>query len=221
MLHLGIETATRTCAAALIKEGALLAESSLNIKNIHAARLFELIESLFRSSGSDLKQLEAVSVSIGPGSFTGLRIGLASAKGIAMGLNIPVIPVSTLRALACQAPLSTGRIYPFIRARKNEYYTAAVLRTNWADEMEEVKILNPETAQEQLETPCMLIGDISEINITNPDILRAPAFANIPSARYIAGIGTEKLHRGDSPAYETLIPSYGQDFIAEKPKKRA
>ncbi|MDZ7723989.1 MAG: tRNA (adenosine(37)-N6)-threonylcarbamoyltransferase complex dimerization subunit type 1 TsaB [candidate division KSB1 bacterium] len=221
MLHLGIETATPTCAVALLTDDTLLAESRLNIRNVHASRLFQLIDSLFRHADRRMQDLNAVSVSIGPGSFTGLRIGLASAKGIATGLDIPVIPVPTLSALARQAPAENGRLYPFIRARKNEYYTAPVLRTDWDDHIGEVMIVHPENVEEKLKTPCMLIGDTRELNISHPDIHIAPAFAHLHSALHVALTGRDLYLQGDLSEFDTLIPLYGQDFVAEKPKKRA
>jgi tRNA threonylcarbamoyladenosine biosynthesis protein TsaB len=102
----------------------ILAEYQLNVKNTHSQRLMPLIVSLFRDSGADKSRLEGVALSIGPGSFTGIRIGMATAKGLCQGLNIPAVGVMTLDALAEACTFFSGLICPILDARKNQVYTA-------------------------------------------------------------------------------------------------
>ncbi len=97
---LAIETATEICSAALVQSGKIISHRSINEKNIHSEQLMVLIDKMVHESNISKNAIRAVAVSIGPGSFTGLRIGLSSAKGFALALNIPLIPVPTLDGLA-------------------------------------------------------------------------------------------------------------------------
>ena len=124
MLLLAIDTTTRVCSVALGDHEKILAEYQLNVKNTHSQRLMPLIVSLFRDSGADKSRLEGVALSIGPGSFTGIRIGMATAKGLCQGLNIPAVGVMTLDALAEACTFFSGLICPILDARKNQVYTA-------------------------------------------------------------------------------------------------
>ena len=99
-LILCIETATKTCSVALAEDGKLLACKEQHGVYSHAQNLTLFIEEVFKESKRDIKELDAVSVSIGPGSYTGLRIGLSTAKGLCYTLDIPLITVSTLEAMA-------------------------------------------------------------------------------------------------------------------------
>jgi len=124
LLLLAIDTTTRVCSVALGDHEKILAEYQLNVKNTHSQRLMPLIVSLFRDSGADKSRLEGVALSIGPGSFTGIRIGMATAKGLCQGLNIPAVGVMTLDALAEACTFFSGLICPILDARKNQVYTA-------------------------------------------------------------------------------------------------
>ena len=124
MLLLAIDTTTRVCSVALGDHEKIWAEYQLNGKNTHSQRLMPLIVSLFRDSGIDKSRLEGVALTIGPGSFTGIRIGMATAKGLCQGLNIPAVGVMTLDALAEACTFFPGLICPILDARKNQVYTA-------------------------------------------------------------------------------------------------
>lgn len=122
---LGIDTATRVCGVALMNDQELIAEYIQNIKKTHSQRLLPLIDSLLRDTGVAKNTIEAVAVAAGPGSFTGLRIGVSTARALAQGLNIPAIGVSTLESLAQN--LVTGEnelICPILDARRDQVYTA-------------------------------------------------------------------------------------------------
>ena len=99
---LAIETSSRICSVSLYISDNLYSEFSVNQKNIHSEKLFELINKTLESLEYSFDQIKAIAVSIGPGSFTGLRIGVSAAKGLAFGRKIPIIPVPTFEALALQ-----------------------------------------------------------------------------------------------------------------------
>lgn len=119
---LAIETATAVCGVALVQDGEVRAEESVRLPNTHAEKLMDLLDAVLRRTGVALRNLDAVAVSIGPGSFTGLRIGLSVAKGLAWAHDLPVVPVPTLRALAARAGGSPDEVVALIPARKGEVY---------------------------------------------------------------------------------------------------
>ena len=127
MTVLGIETATVVCAAAVAADGNIVAEQALEQHAVHAEKLLTLVDRVLRTSRVTAAQLDAVAVSIGPGSFTGLRIGLSVAKGLVYATGRPLVAVPTLEALACRIGGWPG--YPrgvpllaVLDARRNEVY---------------------------------------------------------------------------------------------------
>jgi tRNA threonylcarbamoyladenosine biosynthesis protein TsaB len=124
LLLLAIDTTTKICSAALGDSNKILAEYTLNIKNTHSKHLMPLIVSLFKDAGVDKSLLEGVVVNVGPGSFTGIRIGMATAQGLCQGFNIPVLGVMNLDALAEACSFYNGLICPILDARREQTYTA-------------------------------------------------------------------------------------------------
>lgn len=124
MIILGLETATNVCGVALLDDDRVLAEFSTSGRLTHSQRLMPLVEQALREVGVDRGRLDGIAVSAGPGSFTGLRIGLATAKGLGFALDRPVLPVPTLDALAFNVWSWPGLICPLLDARKNQVYAA-------------------------------------------------------------------------------------------------
>ncbi|RLD35750.1 MAG: tRNA (adenosine(37)-N6)-threonylcarbamoyltransferase complex dimerization subunit type 1 TsaB [Bacteroidetes bacterium] len=130
-LIINIETATQVCSVALAKDGELLAIRELNEKNVHAEVLTNFIQEVIDESSLTLKDLDAIAVSMGPGSYTGLRIGLSTAKGLCYSLDKPLIAISSLQAMAQYAAFElqdklkkNTLLTPMIDARRMEVYTA-------------------------------------------------------------------------------------------------
>jgi tRNA threonylcarbamoyladenosine biosynthesis protein TsaB len=128
-LLLLIETATTSCSVALVQQGQVLAIKELNERNIHAEVITVFIEDIFKKEDKTYNDLDAVAVSSGPGSYTGLRIGVSTAKGLCFALDKPLISVETMQAMAdgMAAKLaegSTALLCPMIDARRMEVYTA-------------------------------------------------------------------------------------------------
>ena len=122
MIILGIESAALTASAAIVAEGRLLAEYTVNHKKTHSQTLLPMLDEIVRMTELDKKSIGAVAVSAGPGSFTGLRIGAATAKGLGLALGVPLIPVPTLDALAYNLFGSDALICPVMDARRNQVY---------------------------------------------------------------------------------------------------
>ena len=156
MLLLALDTTTKVCSAALGDGERIWAEYLLNTGNTHSKHLMPLLISLLKDAGVHKSQLQGVAVSVGPGSFTGIRIGMATAKGLSQGLNIPVVGVMTLDALAEACVFHRGLICPLLNARKNQVYTA--LYRGWPDGPEMVE----ETAALSLEELCRKLDAYQE-----------------------------------------------------------
>ncbi len=127
MTILGIETATAVCGVALLRDGAVLAEESVLERYAHAEKLFGFLDDVLERAGVKLQALQGIAVSIGPGSFTGLRIGLSVVKGLHVATGVPVVAVPTLEALAWRAvpevrDAGIGKILAVLDARREEVY---------------------------------------------------------------------------------------------------
>lgn len=124
MYVLGLESSTLAASVAVVNEKGLLAEYTVNTRKTHSERLLPLVDSLLSEVGIGPTDLSAVAVAKGPGSFTGVRIGVASALGLARSLQIPLFGIPTLEALAAGALPFPGLICPILDARRQQVYTA-------------------------------------------------------------------------------------------------
>ena len=219
---LGIETATSVCAVALVREGKVAGESLLDEGRIHAEKLMGQIVAVLGSGG--LESLGAVAVSIGPGSFTGLRIGLSVAKGIAFARDIPLAAVPTLGALALHAAgtdnLERGtRLLAALEARRDEVYCQLFEVTEedvvplWEardltlEELmgeldgSEVRVTG-EAAGKLLSRP----GRAGNLSAVSPKALRS-------SGASVAILGGKLLREGKADDPSFLEPRYIKDFF--------
>ena len=124
MYILGIETSTKTGSVAIVSEDGVIAQYSLNIEVTHSERLMSTVDRVLTDTGFQIADMDGYAVAIGPGSFTGLRIGLAAVKGLALVTGKPVAAVPTLKALAWNLPYAAYPVCPMLDARKNEVYAA-------------------------------------------------------------------------------------------------
>ena len=177
MRIIGIDTATTAASVALVDNGLLISEKSNpsrapanngdrpKAKSNHAETILPLLESLLESTGISLQDINGLAFSIGPGSFTGLRIGLSTVKGLAYGSRLPVVGVSTLLAQAARVTHYDGLICPLLDARKNEVYAALFKKTGdavyrlsedgVASAAGIIEIIRPLANG----APCLMIGD--------------------------------------------------------------
>lgn len=124
MRVLGIDSSTLVAGVAVVDEEKVIMEGFLQTKKMHSERLLPLLDTWLRQAELDLEELDGIAVTIGPGSFTGLRIGIATAKGLAQGTGKSLVGIPTLDALALNLAGAAGFICPILDARKNEVYTA-------------------------------------------------------------------------------------------------
>lgn len=233
MRILALDTATASCTAAVVDGNQILAELSLQIPRAHSTRLMPLIDQAVRESGVSKCDLEAVAAGIGPGSFTGLRIGLATAKGIAFALGIPTVGVPTLQSLAYGTGAQIGLVVPMLDAKRGNVYTAVYGAgdrdpATWVELMppthmsveqlaEEIRILRSGLQQTwQFVTLC---GDAAEQyadSLKLGESLRmASAGAMLPRAWAVGAVGASLLSQGKGIDPDHLLPAYLRKSEAE------
>ncbi len=162
MRYLTIDTATKITTLALGENGKLVAENFLHTGKTHSERLIPMLDQLLNASDWKLNELDFIGAVRGPGSFTGIRIGIATAQGIAQVLGIPVIGISTLDTLAWAGRHRTEETVVILDARKNEFYTA---RYRWFDKRkctDPPKAINPEKLAaelKELDRTFLFVGD--------------------------------------------------------------
>ncbi|HYB42734.1 MAG TPA: tRNA (adenosine(37)-N6)-threonylcarbamoyltransferase complex dimerization subunit type 1 TsaB [Candidatus Methylomirabilis sp.] len=222
-----METATLAGSVALLAGGRLVGQTVLDVALTHSERLMAMIDRLLRDAGWRIEQLEALAVSIGPGSFTGLRVGLATVKGLALALGIPVVAVPTLDALAGNLPFAAAPVCPLLDARKGEVYLSLY---RWAgDRMErewEYLALSPRAAAAKLEPPVIVLGDgvpacLPFLSEREGDLHVAPAAQSVPSAAVVGQLGLGLLESGAAVPAESLEPLYLRPSEAELKARRS
>jgi tRNA threonylcarbamoyladenosine biosynthesis protein TsaB len=228
MTVLGIEAATSVCGAALVRNGAVIGESSLVAPQLHSEKLLSLVDGLLRSAGMPVKELGGIACSAGPGSFTGLRIGLSVAKGLAYAAELPLAAVPTLEALALRSVrdgrlASGGRVLAALDARRDEVY-AALYHWNGAvlGPVIPTSAVTVQTLLLQLERfageRLVLTGDGSAKLVRGAagradDMFAAPEPGQeLCSAAAVAILGEERLRAGAWADLESLEPEYGKEF---------
>lgn len=123
MKIIGIDSSGLVASVAILEDNKLVAEYTVNNKKTHSQTLLPMLEEIVASSGLDMKEIDAIAIAAGPGSFTGLRIGSATAKGLGLALKKPIVPVSTLEALAYNLYGTDSLVCPIMDARRNQVYT--------------------------------------------------------------------------------------------------
>jgi len=225
-LILQIETATSCCSAALAKDGSILASREINERNIHAEVITKFIEEVAAVVGIRLTDLDAVAVSCGPGSYTGLRIGVSVAKGLCFALDIPLIAVGTLEAmaygvisLAKQKPDDQTLLCPMIDARRMEVFTAIFNTAGELVKPTAAEIINENSfAGLLVNNKILFFGDGAEkcrsvlSGNANADFLTG--FIN--SAAYLTQTALKKFEENKFEDVGYFEPFYLKDFIAGK-----
>lgn len=216
MRVLAIDTATWRCSVALVRDGVVLAERAERTTSNHAGTLPRLVDETLRLAGTKLEGDDALAVTIGPGSFTGLRIALGFAKGIAYAGGHRLLGVPTLDALALVAPPTSERVCAVLDARKREVYAGVY---EWSGErlvrLGEPVAIAAETLARQLGGRCTFIGDAVESygdvfrGVLGAGAVLLPSEQHPPSAVATARLATGRL-RGADPAddLESLEPRY-------------
>lgn len=224
-LILGIETSTEICSVAIGQNGICIAQKSLPVPNGHASLLHQLVDKTLKESNYTLKDLQAIAISMGPGSYTGLRVGVSTTKGYAYALNIPVITINTLQSLSAHYltlyPETNSLLVPMIDARRMEVYTAT-----YNNKLETIH-----------ETSAMVIDTFSFLELLNKnkiaffgngsekcqDILSHPNatfFQNITcNAGGLIPLAQIAFNNNNFANLAYFEPYYLKDFVGTTPKK--
>jgi tRNA threonylcarbamoyladenosine biosynthesis protein TsaB len=218
---LNIETATKNCSVALAKDGkTILCKEIAEEGYSHAERLHVFIEEIIKETGITLQDLSAIAVSQGPGSYTGLRIGVSAAKGLCYALDIPLIAVDTLQALAAQVTISSGLIIPMIDARRMEVYSA-IFSPSLEKKREVLAQIIDENSFEDRQETLYFVGDCAEkcklvLTKENHVFLEEIVY---PSAKEMSVLSFEKFKISDTVDVAYFEPFYLKDFMITVPKK--
>jgi len=215
---LNIETATKNCSISIAKDGeTLLCKEMAEQGYSHAEKLHVFIEEALKEASLDFSDLTAISVSQGPGSYTGLRIGVSAAKGLCYALDIPLIAVDTLEVLASQLKISEGIIIPMIDARRMEVYSA-IFDANGEKTRETKAEIIDEKSYEEINEKIHLIGDgamkFKEI-LTDNKFIFYPEIV-YPSAKEMSRLSFEKHKKSDTVDVAYFEPFYLKDFMISK-----
>ncbi len=215
MLILALDTSTEKGSLALWAEARLLAEISLDAPGTYLQHLLPKVEELLQAAGRRLEEVGAIAVSQGPGNFTGLRISLATAKGLAWGLACPLVPVSTLEVLAAQFPFQPHPIAVLMDAKRQELY----LGRYHCPEAEPQPLSDPvrlplDELPGRLTPPLLLTGPgltayESYLKDHLPSgLLWAPPEMRYPRAATLARLGQSRWQQGLIAAPASLVPHY-------------
>ncbi|PWJ44526.1 tRNA (adenosine(37)-N6)-threonylcarbamoyltransferase complex dimerization subunit type 1 TsaB [Sediminitomix flava] len=223
---LSIDTSTPICSVALHQtNGELLGVSELHIDKSHSASLAVLVDELVRNTGTTLQDLKAVAVSMGPGSYTGLRIGTATAKGYCYTLDIPMIAVSTLAAMAQNVKrfVMEGKalICPMLDARRMEVYTAFYNKDLEMVKEVHPKVIDETSFQEELaDSPIYFFGNGApkSVEVIQHENVR---FVDgiYPSAKYIGELACQKFEKEEFVDVAYFEPFYLKEFRMSPSKK--
>ena len=212
MKILAIETSTYFGSVALSEDKEIIATYSLNIKSTHSERVMPLISQMLNDVQINISQIDTIVVSIGPGSFTGLRIGLATAKGIAYVNKIPIIPISTLKSLANNLAYPKYDICALIDAKRNDLYLGLFSPT--LEEKYPACAISPEKVGNLLKQPVIFVGNgFSQykediLNNLNVAYKLAPPHLNFPTATSLISLALGREYIYSLESISEIHPLY-------------
>ena len=217
---LNIESSSTNCSVSLSKNGELLSVKEKNDeKYSHSTKLHSYIDSVLNKENIDIKDLSAIAVSKGPGSYTGLRIGVAAAKGLCFSLDIPLISISTLLVLSKKIKIDSGLIIPVLDARRDEVYSAIFDSQYNVIEKDSPTIINSESfSQYSKKNKLYFIGSgqqkCKELIKTNNN-LNFYKTDELPSSKEMALLSYEKYRNSEFEDIAYFEPAYLKNFILD------
>ena len=225
-LILLLETATTSCSVALSENGKVIALKEVNERNVHASHITLFIEELMIQTGRKYSELRAVAISKGPGSYTGLRIGVSTAKGLCYALDIPLLGIDTLEAMAAGlADLNddipdSALLVPMIDARRMEVYTAIFQKDLKVIEAVCAKIVDESSYDQYKGYELLMFGDGAgkfKETFAGHSNIRFIDFAN--SASHMNSLACRKLQEGETENLAYFEPFYLKDSLVTKSSK--
>ncbi|CBE68613.1 MAG: tRNA (adenosine(37)-N6)-threonylcarbamoyltransferase complex dimerization subunit type 1 TsaB [Candidatus Methylomirabilis oxygeniifera] len=222
MLVMGIDTSTLRGGVALVSGQGVVCDYTLNVKATYSERLLPLIDRALQDAGITLPQVEGLAVAVGPGSFTGLRIGLSTAKGLAIAGGQPLVGVSTLEAMAWTLPFCAYQICPTLDARKGELYCALFrCEEDRLIRLTDDTAVAPERLFSQIQEPTVFLGDglVSYEGLVQSQLKELALFPPLAGcggrAAAVAELGRRRLLQGHREDLAHLAPKYLRPSEAE------
>jgi tRNA threonylcarbamoyladenosine biosynthesis protein TsaB len=218
---LNLETATKNCSVSISQHGkTILCKEIAESGYSHAERLHVFIEECLKESNITFKDLSAIAVSQGPGSYTGLRIGVSTAKGLCFALDLPLIAIDTLQVLASQLTITEGVIIPMIDARRMEVYSA-IYNSDYEKTREVQAEILTENSFEEIAETIHFVGDCSEkakTVLTNSNFIFHEEIV-YPSANEMSELSFKKFQDSNFEDVAYFEPYYLKDFMTTVSKK--
>ena len=217
---LNIETSTKNCSVSIAKDNELLClVEEADEGYAHGEKLHQFIDWCAEGAGISLKKIDAICVSKGPGSYTGLRIGVSSAKGLAYGLDAKLLAINSLQILA-QSQINKGYdlIIPLIDARRMEVYTATFDGAGNELKSTEAKVIEDNSFEEYKGKKIVFVGDGADKCKEALAYLEADFVQIFPSAKYMVEVANEKFNAEKFEDVAYFEPFYLKDFVALKKK---
>ncbi|MBF4494717.1 tRNA (adenosine(37)-N6)-threonylcarbamoyltransferase complex dimerization subunit type 1 TsaB [Flavobacterium sp. JLP] len=218
---LNIETATKNCSVSIAKNGeTIICKEIAEEGYSHAEKLHVFIEEVIEEAKISVQDLAAIAVSQGPGSYTGLRIGVSAAKGLCFALNIPLIAVDTLQTLASQANVSEGKIIPMLDARRMEVYSE-IFNADLQVEREILAEVIDENSFKDFTEKIYFVGDCADKckAVLTKDNFVFLEEIKYPSANAMSKISYSKYQKSDTVDVAYFEPYYLKDFMMTTSKK--
>lgn len=224
MKVIGIDTSTTCGSVGFIDEEADISfEYQFKAQITHSERLLKAIDYILKETGFNLENLDGWSISLGPGSFTGLRIGISTVKGLGFATKRPIVGLSSLDVLASQISPTPYLICPIIDARKGELYTSFYRYTdeNILERVTPYQALKPDEIITQIDQKTIFIGDgVRHYGKFLKDALKslalfAPFTMNHPFGTMVAKLGCEQIRKGEFLSLEAFTPIYVRPSEAE------
>lgn len=220
MRVLAVETSTLAGGVALLDGDRLVAEYVLDVSVTHSERLMATVERVLQDARWRAEELQGLAVAVGPGSFTGLRIGVSTVKGLAFALDLPVAAVPTLDALASRLPFAALPVCPVLNARQGEVY-ASLYRWDAGMHREWDYLALPAGAlAARLAGPTIVVGD-GAASIVSAHAIVGPPWLGVPSPAAVGCLGLERLRAGAVVKPAELAPLYLRPSQAELKRRAA
>ncbi len=220
---LNIETATKNCSVSLAKNGKTIHIKELNDgKYSHAEKLHHFIDNLLKEAKITLNEVDAIAISKGPGSYTGLRIGVSSAKGLCFSVDKPLISVETLQSLANAINIEYGLIVPMLDARRMEVYASVFNHKHQQVREIKAEVIDENSFKEELKQgKVYFLGDGAEkckTVITHQNAIFVDH--QFPSAEQMSALSYHKYLKNDFENVAYFEPFYLKDFVVTPAKKK-